>query len=528
MLGEHTNMILREAGLSASEVQALLESKGASSTVSLLRRMPGKSQATVKVFEEIERLQDGPAIWGAAGTTKGFTTSASSSSSSLAGASTPPSSLAGSPAVAEATDARGAVIGTGAGPLAGLRILDASGMVAGPFAAMMLADQGAEVLKLERPSAAGLDRALQFGPGPVNGQQDMGALFFALNRNKRSLLLDTTTIEGQALLERILKTVDVVIADEGGTEGGENTGGGAGVLLPYELTQRANPRAVHLAIDRSVSELEAQAISAAACLQKEDEMPVGVGEAPAFLANMHAEKACGLYAAQSVCAALWAQGGGGPVGGAGQKLRIGLLPATLHFSFVDIFRGWGWERPTAVSQITVMSEGYKLLAMKDGRYTFAGVVSQREYEEAREAFLQVPEEKEKLWSTQPGRTADRNDFAKNFRANVGRFTLSEFKEMSEKPGVDLVWEYPRSREEVLQDPQVAANQTIESFDHPRLGKCRLARPAVRFLKTPQTIRSLAPFPGEHTEEVLREFGISEAEIGEMGKKGLVVQHGGGV
>lgn len=539
MMGEHSRMVLQEAlDFSDAEVDALVEQKVVCTTSSVCTTKP-EWAASGKVFADLERCQAGPGVWA--------TASASPTPvQALAGldghdgfgrAAFPAAAPGGTRffGAAPAASGFGATLSereketmTKAGPLAGMVVLDASSMVAGPTCAMMLGDQGAEVWKLERPK--GLDRARHLGPGPhlasdamgAAAKDAMGAVFFALNRNKKSLLLDLEDAQDRsaaAALTKLLQKVDVVITDENDAAA-EAPGVGSGLLSAAEA-QRVNPRLVHLTVDRKVGELEAQAISGACALQRED----GPFGNRSHLCTMNAEKSCGLYAAQSVCAALFAREMQGPPKAEGQAIRIGILESAFHFAYPDIYGCWAWQDPKGFPTAAELAETYKLTQTTDGRWVFLGANSGKEISDLKKCGLfTTPPEKEEQWSTQAGRNQDKIAFANQISQGAAKRSFAEMQKLNDEG--DLVYGVARSRAEALLDEQVQFNETIETHDHPTLGRCRLARPVVRFGKTPQSIRSLAPLPGEHTTDVLRAAGVSEADLGALLLTKAAVQNGG--
>lgn len=282
---------------------------------------------------------------------------------------------------------------------------------------------------------------------------------------------------------------------------------------------------IFVSINREFSELEAQAITSS--YQRTGQGLLHTGGEVKYHPIMYAEKVCAIYAASSANAALWAQQAAHTNSNAdapappGQVVRVGLLPTAFHFSFPDIYANVVWHDQSALQNFPEMHEIYVkpgFAKTKDGKSVVVGVLSDKEWKQARSVLgdrMRVPPEKEEAWSTIPGRFVDGAALRGMFQEMVAKLDYQEFEDLAVK--AELINGRVRNRDEVLQDPQILSNKSVETHQHPSLGSVRLAKPAATFHNTPQSIRSLAPLPGEHSVEVLKEAGFSDQEVQELQK-----------
>ncbi|MDZ4868430.1 MAG: CoA transferase [Alphaproteobacteria bacterium] len=391
------------------------------------------------------------------------------------------------------------------GALDGVKIIDMSAVIAGPMATQILGDQGAEIIKIENPGMG--DMARWLGP-QSNG---LGAMFAAVNRNKRSIALNLKNADGKAVLLALIKSADVLVENyRPGTM--ERLG------LTYEALKAINPGLIYVAMSgfgqdgpyakRRVYDPVVQAVSGFADSQADPQ----TGE-PHLIQSIVCDKVSALTVAQAITAALFAR----TKTGAGQFIEFNLLAAALAFVWPDVMYNETFL-DEGVVQMPEFSRFYDIMRTQDGFVTVI-VISDDEFADF-------------------ARAAGKPDLAKDPRfANVflrlqnAEALKSEMKTlMAQFPTADIVKrleaeDVPHARvlkrDDVPGDPQVKHLGLIVESTHPKAGRMRDVRPAVVFAGTPSTIRRPAPMLGEHTDDVLRELGKNAADVAALRAAGAV-------
>lgn len=391
------------------------------------------------------------------------------------------------------------------GPLEGLRIIDLTAIVSGPFATQILADQGADVIKVEAPGVGDLVRAIGYRRGTVS------TTFASINRNKRSIVIDLKTPEGVALLMELVRTADAFLQNF-------RPGAVERLGIAYEDVRRVRPDIVYVSISgfgekgpyvaKRVYDPVIQMLSG----MVETQTNPATGK-PDFVRNIVCDKVTSLTAAQAVTAALLAR----ERGQGGQHVRLAMLDAAIAFLWPD-----GLVNETFVGDDVkrglTMSDIYAVFEAVDG-YMAVYISSNAEWQGFCRA-LGHPELIEDERFRSPNRRG------KNFRAMYGEvhkllagMTVQEVCQLLDKAEVPCA---PMlAREELRNDPQVIANELIVEQDFETLGRVRQPRPPTRFEGTPTAIRTPAPALGEHTTTLLRELGKSHEEIARLRSAGTI-------
>ncbi len=390
------------------------------------------------------------------------------------------------------------------GPLAGVRIVDFTTMISGPFATVHLGDQGADVIKIEPLKG---DEARRLGP-PVN---DIAACFFTCNRNKRSLSIDLKNEEGKAAVRELIKTADVVI---------QNFRPGAIDRMGFgeEQVRTYAPDVVYVSIsgfgdegpyaNQRVYDPVIQALSSAGEIQANKE----TGR-PQLYPLVIADKVTGLYVCQSLTAALFAR----ERNGVAQHVRISMLDSMLSFLWPQGMVGQTYEA-MEFDLSKVKSAGDSVFETLDGFVTLT-TVSNVEWAGLARA-VGKPE-----W-IEDERFADYNARARNGPARLeaiqgelgSRSTADVIARLTAEdvPCAELL-----RRTDLMTHPQVQANTSIETHAFDGFGNVRQSRPAGRFESTPSSIRSAAPQLGEHSREVLGEAGLTDSQVDALISAGVV-------
>lgn len=383
------------------------------------------------------------------------------------------------------------------GPLEGIKVVDVSAVVSGPLATMMLADQGADVVRVEPVGAGDILRLGAFRRGGLN------AFFANSNRGKRSIALDLTHEQGVEIVLKLARDADVFV---------QNWRPGAADRLGLgEPALRAlNPGLVYCSIsgygdsgpyhDRRVYDPIIQALTGHVAVQLNPEVPIRD-----LVRNIVADKSSAYTAAQAITAALFAR----ERGAGGQHVRVPMLDASLAFFWPDgmmkhTFVGDGNEVPGLT-----LYEVYRLTETADGHMMYFAA-SEAEFHALYRA-VDHPE-----WCTDE-RFGPRASVTKPENlALLGEALMPEFmarttKELVERLSAEGVPAAPvLDLEEIFEDPQIVHNEAIYERDHPTAGRMRGARPAARFDRTPQQPGRTAPLHGEHTDEILAELGYDAA------------------
>jgi len=380
------------------------------------------------------------------------------------------------------------VIEPAPGPLHDVKVLDLSRVLAGPYCCMVLADLGADVLKVERPRLG--DDTRHWGP-PFHG--DDATYFFAANRDRRSLALDLRSAAGRSVVTRLAAEADVVV---------EN-------FLPHHLAAlgldelRARSLAVWVSVrgaggdgpdgDKPGYDVMAQARSGLMSVTGTTE-PTKVGVAVADVVT-------GLYAAVGAVAGLVAK--------RPTRIEVGLLEAAVSMLVNQASnaliggqapRPGGNEHPNIVPYGPVPCADRALVLGAGNDAQFAALCA---------AISLVPQAE---WTTNSGRVRDRADVMGALAGALGRRTAGEWMTILAAAGVACA--PVQDLAAVVSDPQVMATGLIQQLDHPA-GPVRLVGSPYRIDEVRPRVRRAPPTLGQHTAEVLRDLGLSPEQIAEV-------------
>ncbi|TDO02530.1 MULTISPECIES: CaiB/BaiF CoA transferase family protein [Halomonas] len=390
-------------------------------------------------------------------------------------------------------------------PLEGVRIIDLTAMVSGPLATMMLADQGAEVIKVENPAGGDFTRSA------ANRQGGLSASYLNNNRNKRSVAIDLKADEGREALWRLIESADVFVQNfrPGVIErmgfGEEAVRAHAAEIIYVSISGygEQGPYA-----GRPVYDPLVQGLSGLATVQAGSDQ-----RRPRLVRTILPDKLTGVTAAQAITAALFAR----TRTGRGEHVRLSMLEATIAFLWSS-----DMGSQTFVGQELPQQEAASfqdlIYATTDGYITIA-VQSDREWQGLVRA-LERPD-----WAEDPRfRTAQSRQIHIDARLELTQSMIRHASSehwLARLDAEGVPCAPVLTRGEMIDHPQVRACDIIHEYDHPQAGRIRQARMPARFSSSEALPLSAAPALGEDTRALLRDSGYDEASLDELARTGVI-------
>jgi crotonobetainyl-CoA:carnitine CoA-transferase CaiB-like acyl-CoA transferase len=393
-----------------------------------------------------------------------------------------------------------------AGPLDGIRVVELTSVVLGPWACQMLGDLGADVIKIE-PPAGDTNRNL----GPYRQDENMSSLYMSCNRNKKSLVLDLKSELGKEAVLKLTETADVLIHNFR-PQAIERLG------LDYEAVKTRNANIIYCgtygfgsggpyagkgALDDSI-----QAASGIAMLQSM------VGGEPRYLPTIVADKTTALMVVQAVMAALFHR----ERSGEGQDIEVPMFETMVSFVMTEHLWGLTFEPPIGEAGYTrLMSEHRRPYHTKDG---YLAVLPY--WDNHWDTFCTIADRPD--MKTDP-RFVSMRERLKNIDASyaataevIATKTTQEWIELLGDTNVPMM--VVNTLNGLIDDPHLKESGFWQLFEHPTEGTIRMSKSPIKFGKTPAEIRSLAPKLGENSVEVLLSAGYSQAEVDQMIASGI--------
>ena len=366
------------------------------------------------------------------------------------------------------------------GPLSGFRVLDLSSVVSGPMAAVVLADQGADVIKIEPPGWGDGIRGLG---ASRNG---LSAIYAMINRNKRSIAINLKHSEGQALVRQLAADADVLLQNY-------RPGKMARLGLDYDALEAECPNLIYASIngmgevgpyaDQKTYDYVIQALSGILDVQgmmpanmnplEESADPEENKQALQMVRSIIYDKVTALTAAQGITAALLAR----ERGAGGQHVQLSMLDAAVYFNWPELmwnysFKGQGVQHAGDLADVCGISE-----------------------------------------------TADGAVVSGYLGADCSQYATDELMELlayNEIPAGRV-----NTRAQVIDDPQVQATGILQDIEHPRGGPMRQPRSAVRFSRSSEPRLQASADLGEHTVEILADLGLTLEQMQELARQGVI-------
>lgn len=394
------------------------------------------------------------------------------------------------------------------GPLSGVRVVELGTMIAAPLATMILADQGAEVVKVESPGGDPMRPVGLMGPG----RNGMSALFAACNRGKRSAVVDLGTPKGREVLSRLVARADVFV--ENMRPGvAERIGAGE------EQLRAARPELIYVSVrgfgetgplaGAKVYDHVTQAASGVAALQAGP----ATGGRPALVRNLVCDKVTALGVAQAVTAALFAR----DRGAGGQRVSLSMLDASVAFLWPDGMSDVALLDPSPEPDPPLLAEAFTVVHTADGAVSVVyvpaiGVLLGR--------LLGADHLAGDPRFADPGAAAAHAaELWNEIEAAAGRLTTAEV--LARMAAADMPCGEVVEPSSLPGHPQVEANGTLVRSESPHLGAILEPAPVARFDATPAAIAAHAPALGEHTDAVLADVGYDAATVEELRRAGAV-------
>ncbi|MFH1382686.1 MAG: CoA transferase [Chloroflexota bacterium] len=387
-------------------------------------------------------------------------------------------------------------------PLEGIKILELAQSLGSPYCTSMMADFGAEVINVEPRWGS---RTRSMGLTYLKGEC---STYFSLNRNKRAICLDWSKPEGKEIVLKLVKNVDIIT---------ENFR--VGVMerqgLGYDTLAKINPRLIYLNITgfgtkgpwapRPGVELIFQGYCGMMSLQGPD-----VRGIPRTVSGAATDMNAGLFAFMGIMLALYER----ERSGLGQKVETSNTLAALS-PLSNAMQAFIFGRKSGESQSIVPFGGYRT---KDGFVTVA-LPSDQYWPNFCKALGIEHLQNEPMFATNIARSQNADAVESLIQSILEQKTTAEWLNLFDK--ADSLGGPINTPEQVLEDPQILANDMIVTVDHPVTGKTRMIGIPIKLSRTPGKVKSAPPVLDQHTDEILKDFGYTDEQIAELKKKEIV-------
>ena len=389
------------------------------------------------------------------------------------------------------------------GPLGGVRIVDLTNVIMGPYATHILADLGADVIKVESPEGDSFRgyRPLR-NPGMSGG-------FLHINRNKRGAVVDVKTPEGAQALNRLIETADVFVHSL-------RPKAMAKLGYSYEQVRAIRPDIVYCGAygfsaegpygDKAAYDDLIQAGSGIASLHKE------LTGAPAYAPTVLCDKLAGQAIASSIMAALFQR----ERGGGGQAIEVPMFETTVEFTFIEHLLGFAFEPPLGKPGFSRILNPYRKPFRTQDGYACILPYSDRNWQDFYDFTGRTEFKDDPRFQPLSERVLHIETLYALIDEEAPKRTTQEWVAFCDRVSIPCM--PVLSLEELPDDPHLKAVGLFGSAEHPSEGRYRTIRHPVSFSSAPFRIRRHAPRLGEHTEEILAELGLAASDVEIDGRK----------
>lgn len=396
------------------------------------------------------------------------------------------------------------------GPLSGIKIIDMSSVISGPVATVLLADQGADVIKVEAPQG---DIVRRMGVGKHN----ISPIFVTANRGKRSICLNLKEPAGVAIVKKLIADADVFI---------QNFRPGAieRMGLSFDVLSALNPALLYVSVSgfgekgpyahKRVYDPVIQALTGLPDMQADS-----ATSRPKMVRTIIPDKVSALTTAQAITAGLLERERGS---GEGQHIKVAMVDATISFLWPEALGGLtmvGGEKNVRRGQLA-----QDLIFETQDGYITCGAVSDSEWEGMCAALEQPEWLDDERFNTPMGRVANAKERIDSMGDVLKSRTSADWLERLDANDVPCA--PVLSRPEILENEQIKANELISQYEHPGLGQIRQPRPGAKFSRSDIRKEPIAPALGEHGKGILHDLDFSKSEIEELLDKGVVIMASG--
>ena len=391
------------------------------------------------------------------------------------------------------------------GPLVGIRVVDLTQVLAGPTTTMLLADLGADVIKIEPPGTGDLSRLARYAKGGIN------STVANCNRGKRSIQIDLSTEAGRGLGVQLLAGCDVAVQNM-------RPGIMDSLGMGYEHAAAVNPEIIYCSMsgygqtgpyaERAAYDPIIQAVTGYVAIQVNPEVPI-----PDLVRNGVIDKASGWMAALAITSALFARGRGA----GGQHIDLSMLDTAVQFLWPDGGMADTLLDPEA-GEGRRLSTLYRLTPCADGHIVYF-VVSDKQFHGLYRALGRTDWIDHPQWGTHESRRGLSEELGALLEEEFARWRVADLVPRMHEHSVPCG--EVAAVEDLHEDPQIRHNETLVEWDHPTAGRIRQSRLAPRFSATQPEFRPSVPRLNEHADEILAELGLDADEIARLRTDGTV-------
>ncbi|WKA26059.1 CaiB/BaiF CoA transferase family protein [Bradyrhizobium roseum] len=392
------------------------------------------------------------------------------------------------------------------GPLQGIKVIDMTTVLMGPYATQILGDYGADIIKIESPDG---DVTRQIGPTRHPG---MGPVFLNTNRNKRSICLDLKKPAGREAVLRLIGSADVLVYNV-------RPQAMARLNLGYDVVSKINPRLIYAGVFGFGQDGPYAAKPAYDDLiQGATALPALMAQTadgvPRYVPNALVDRIVGLTAVGAICASLADRNNTGR----GQRVDIPMFETMAGFVMGDHMGGLTYEPPLDKGGYARhLSPDRRPYKTSDG-YICVIVYNDKQWQNFFDATGRDDLRTNPKFATFAGRAGNIDVVYAELARILETKTTAEWSEILEKADVPVMPMH--DLESLLGDPHIVATNFFPVVDHPSEGRIRNMRPSARFSQTPVETRRLAPRLSEHSAEILGEAGFSPDEIAALVRDGV--------